>query len=396
MQKEEEFFLQVLADHLNKRKTAVPDNLNWYVLKGIGQNHKLSGIIYHQCKNSIVQSDLPVKVKTKWRQGYLYNVYLYSKRIVSLNQIDTEFKKENIPYLILKGIEVAAFYPVSAQRTMGDIDLLVHPEDKQRACDILCRLGFKMDVSEPVEWKGAKDEIAIELHHRLIYNYYKSVELESFQTWGDKVWEHVIEQEGKIQCKLDLTYHLVYVLLHLRRHFLEAGVGFRQFMDVAVLALRPEINWQQAELWFKELGLEKFSQVCFALCKRWFCVEIPGAEAELQKEFYNDATEKILNNGVFGSIDKEYNENIIFNEARFTKSTGTYSIFKLIFLPYNDMKGKSYCKFLIGRPWLLPVAWCWRCIYLLFSRKNVVSYLKGAYSSETKKKKEEMLSNWGL
>ena len=395
MQKEEEFFLQVLADHLNKRETAVPDNLNWYVLEEIGQNHKLSGVIYHQCKTSISQSDLPAEVKTKWRQGYLYNVYLYSKRIVLLNQIDTEFKKENIPYLIFKGTEVSKFYPTPALRTMGDSDLLVHSKDKQRACEALVRLGLEMDlnISNSYEWHLYKDVIAIELHHRLIYNYYKSVELESFQVWGDKVWEHVIEQKDKIQCKLDLTYHLVYVLLHLRRHFLETGVGFRQFMDVAVLALRPEINWQQAELWFKELDLEKFSQVCFALCKRWFCVKIPGAEAGLQEEFYNDATEKILNNGVFGS---EYNENVIFNEARFTKSTGTYSFLKLIFLPYNNMKGKTYCKFLIGRPYLLPVAWCWRCIYLLVSRKNAVSYLKGVYSNETKKKKEEMLSKWGL
>ncbi len=396
MQKEKEFFIQVLADFLNKRKTIIPDILNWQELEKLGENHQLSGIIYHQCKNGITQSDLPAEVKTKWRKGYIYNFYLYSIRLALLDQIDTEFRKENIPYLIFKGTEISKFYPVPAQRTMGDIDLLVHEEDKQKACDAFRRLGFEMDTSQPVEWKGSKDEIDIELHHRLIYNYYKSVELESFQTWGDKVWEHVIVQKGKIQRKLDLTYHLVYVLLHLRRHFLEAGVGFRQFMDVAVLASLPEINWRQAGLWFKELGLEKFSQVCFALCKRWFCVKIPASSVELQEEFYNDATEKILNNGVFGFIDEEYNENIIFNEARFTKSSGTYSVFKLIFLPYNDMKGKFYCKFLIGRPYLLPVAWCWRCIYLFFSRKNVVSYLKGAYSSETKKKKEDMLSNWGL
>lgn len=396
MQKEKEFFLQVLADYLNGRVTKAPDNLDWDVLATIGQKQQLTGVLYHQCKNSIAQSDLPMEVKNKWKLGYVYNSFLYSKRSVLLKQIDTEFQKENIAYLVFKGTEVAKFYPVPAQRTMSDIDLLVHEEDKQKACETLCRLGFAMDTSQPVEWKGSKNEIEIELHHKLIYNYYKSVELESFQVWGDKVWNHVVAQKDKVQCKLDLTYHLVYVLLHLRRHFLETGVGFRQFMDTAVLASRPEVNWEQAELWFKELHLEKFSQVCFALCKRWFCVNIPTTETEIQEDFYNDATEKIFNNGVFGSINEDYNENIIFNEARFTKSSGTYSLLKLIFLPYKDMRGKSYCRFLDGRPYLLPVAWCWRCIYLLFSRKNAAAYLKGAYSSETKKKKEEMLSRWGL
>ena len=396
MQKEKAFFLQILADHLNKRKTVVPEDLNWQELEIMGQNQQLSGIIYHQCKNSIIRSDLPEEAKTKWRLGYVYNSFLYSKRMALLSQFDKEFQKENIKYLIFKGTEVAKFYPVPAQRTMSDLDFLVREEDKQKSCHVLRRIGFEMDTSEPVEWKGSKNDMQIELHHRLIYNYYKSVELESFQAWGDTVWQHVIEKRNKVQCELDLTYHLIYVLLHLRRHFLEAGVGFRQFMDVAVLGSRPEINWEQAKLWLKELGLEKFSQVCFELCKRWFCVKIPNAGSELQENFYNDATEKIFNNGVFGSIDKKYNENIIFNEARFTKSFGTYSIFKLVFLPYNEMKGKFYCKFLIGRPYLLPVAWCWRCIYLLYSRKNIVSYLKGAYNSETIKKKEDMLSRWGL
>ena len=161
MQKEKKFFLQVLADYLNGRATKVPDDLDWDALAAIGQNQELTGVIYHQCKNSIAQSDLPMEVKNKWKLGYVYNSFLYSKRSVLLKQIDTEFQKENIAYLVFKGTEVAKFYPVPAQRTMSDIDLLVHEEDKQKACETLCRLGFAMDTSQPVEWKGSKNEIEI-------------------------------------------------------------------------------------------------------------------------------------------------------------------------------------------------------------------------------------------
>ena len=347
MQKEKEFLIQVLADHLNKRETAVPEDLNWLVLEKIGQDQQLGGIIYHQCKNSIAQSALPAEVKKKWKLGYLYNSFLYSKRLVLLNQLDTEFQKENIPYLIFKGTEAAIFYPAPAQRTMGDLDLLVHPEDKQRACEALVRLGFKIMYQTPGEWIIAKNEMVIELHHRLIYAH--SVELESIQVWGDRVWEHAIAQNGKMQRKLDLTYHLVYILLHLRKHLLENGVGFRQFMDAAVLAAQPGINWKQAEAWFKELNLEKFSQTCFAFCERWFDVQVPICRLELDEAFYNSFTEKVFVGGLFGTNNEEYKENAVFNKMHYKKSSGSgIRVFlRHAFLPYEEMRALPYCYFLM-------------------------------------------------
>ncbi len=393
MQKEKEFFIQVLADYLNKRKTAVPDHLNWHVLEETGRNHKLSGVIYHQCKNTIAGADLPAEVKTKWKKRYLFNFFLYARRLALLKQIDAEFQKENIPYLVFKGTEVAGFYPVPAQRTMGDSDLLVHEEDKQRAGETLARMGFEVEAGGPIEWRASKDEMEIELHHRLLYN--KSVELKPLQDWGDTAWDHVVVQKDKARRRLELTYHLVYVLLHLRKHFLHTGVGFRQFMDVAVLASQPEIDWQQARLWLKELNLEKFSQVCFAFCKRWFSVEIPTAETELQEDFYNDAAEKMFDGGVFGQGDRGYKENLIFNEVRYAKSSGTFSIIKRFFLPYNVLRGFSYCKFLDGRPYLLPVAWCWRFIHVICTG-SFIPHLRAAYSKAEIRKKEDWLARWGL
>ena len=391
LDKEKKFFLQILADYLNERTTAVPDNLNWHVLVKIGQDQQLDGIVYHQCKNSIAQADLPMETKMKWKQVYVYNFFWNLKRRALLNQIDAEFQKESIPYLIFKGTEVAKFYPVPAQRTMNDSDFLVRAEDKQRACNALVKLGFNMNPNLSNEWTGIKEELEIELHHRLIYDL--NIELPSIRNWGDEVWIHAIKQGNQVQHKLDITYHMVYTLLHLRKHLLIEGVGFRQFMDVAVLASQPDINWLQAESWLDELSLKKFSQVCFAFCKRWFDVQIPISKFELGEEFYSFFTQKMLSGGVFGLKNKETTENIVFNEKRFAKSSSLYGILRHAFLPYQVMRVLPYCGFLDGRPWLLPVAWCWRFMYRI---GKLVPLLKGAYGNETIKKKEDELSNWGL
>lgn len=310
MQKEKDFFIRVLADHLNKRATTVPDNLNWLFLEELCKIQQLNGIFYHQCKNSIVQSELPEEVKTRWRLGYLYNSFLYANRLALLRKIDKEFGKENIAYIVFKGTEAAAFYPLPGQRTMGDLDLLVHQEDKQKAFDALLRLGFRTKIQTSGEWICDKNEMVIELHHRLVYDH--SVEFESMQAWGDMVWDYAAVQKDKMQRRLDLTYHLIYILLHLRKHLLENGVAFRQFMDVAVFASQPDIDWQQAELWLKELGLNKFSQTCFAFCERWFSIKIPGCQLKLKDDFYKDFTEKIIIGGLFGVNDRDNKENTIF------------------------------------------------------------------------------------
>lgn len=395
MLKEKDFLIQVLADYLNKKVTAVPDDLDWNVLEKISLDQELSGIIYHQCKKSIIRSDLPEEAKTNWRQGYLYNSFLYVTRLALLRKIDKEFQKENIAYVIFKGTEVASFYPVPAQRTMGDLDLLVHPEDKQRAFEALTRLGFKMKLKTSDEWITEKNEMIIELHHKLIYAH--SIEWEIIQTWGNRVWDYAADQKNIIQRKLDLTYHLVYLLLHLRKHLLENGVAFRQFMDVAVLASQPGINWKQAESWLKELDLTKFSQTCFAFCERWFGVTIQTGKIKLQEDFYNGFTEKIFAGGMFGLNDQDNKDNAIYIKMHYAKSTGSgvNAFLNHAFLPYKEMCDLPYCSFLSGRPYLLPVAWCWRLVYKVY-KGNLIPFLKGAYDSDTIKKKEDMFAKWGL
>ena len=87
----------------------------------------------------------------------------------------------------------------------------------------------------------------------------------------------------------------------------------------------------------------------------------------------------MLAGGVFGLIDKKTTENVVFNEMRFAKSSSVYGILKYAFLPYERMRPLPYCKFLDGRPWLLPVAWGWRFLYRI---GKVVPLLKGAYDNE--------------
>lgn len=59
MTAEQTFFIGVLADYLNKRKTQAQDSLDWSVVLSYAQNHQVEGIIYFQCKYFLPPDDLP-------------------------------------------------------------------------------------------------------------------------------------------------------------------------------------------------------------------------------------------------------------------------------------------------------------------------------------------------
>lgn len=53
MTKEQMFLIQVLADHINGRKTDNGAGLEWMELNHIAKKQQVSGILYSQCKSII-------------------------------------------------------------------------------------------------------------------------------------------------------------------------------------------------------------------------------------------------------------------------------------------------------------------------------------------------------
>ena len=52
---------------------------------------------------------------------------------------------EQIPYVVIKGLASASYYPEPSLRNMGDVDFLVAPSDLSRAGKALEQAGFAVD-----------------------------------------------------------------------------------------------------------------------------------------------------------------------------------------------------------------------------------------------------------
>lgn len=365
--------LSILSDFVNGRNTEAVYSKE---LISLAKAHQVEGIVYYKTKT--IES----------RLSYLKCVSDYVSRKRLLDQLLSELESESIPYYVVKGAYVASHYPVPALRTMGDCDILVRIEDKERAATVFKKLGFiDRTHNKDCEWVYSKNGYGFELHHSLFY------EKDMYEKKEKDLLSNVLDYTtGR---ELDLNYHFVYLVSHIKKHLLNYGVGFRQFMDLAIEIKYAGIDGNIVREIAEQAGLLKFTSVCMTLCQRWFGVEVPFEEI-ITDEFYNYATQKIAKNGVFGFNDST---NVLTSLQSHIRHDGkTCLLVNAIFLPYENILKLEDYSWIENKKWLLPVAWVHRLINKVFSiesRKKGVKTIRDITGTNVRQV-NSMLSEWGL
>ena len=390
MTKEQLYLIGVLSDHVNERVSIpVAMDLDWKMVAELSNKHQISGIIYAQCKNFI-----PDDVKGFFHNSYLSTIYLSINREEVMNKVNKELRKNDIQMITVKGSNIAKYYPVPLLRTMSDVDMVVHSGERQKTAEVLENLGFiNSSHRDDKDWIFSYHNQGYELHDRLIYN--KEVNNSSIIRFFNDFWPYV--NSGM----LDVSFHFLFLFEHLRVHFMVFGVGFRQFMDIALMCKKEtKLNWQWIETKLRELDMFEFASICFSFIYRWFGIDSPFAKEELDDDFYITATEAIFNNGIFGYDNEKNQYNAAINAARQSKRKTEGMMRRsvsYIFPSYQMMLDQEFYPYLDGRPYLLPFAWIHRFIRGIHY-SNRAKYKMSLYFSpkEKKKKRDDYLKRWGL
>ena len=391
MDSEQRFFIQILRDHLAGTKTNLNSDIDWNVVLSYARIHEVEGIVFFQCKKF-----LPVDVISSLDRKFSALLFYYKNRERALGDIRKAFNVADIYSFTVKGLDIASSYPVPSLRTMGDVDIVVHREDKARAGEILESLGYSCKEKAPdYDWGYHKNKLYVELHHQLFY-----IEPGRNRKQADFFnccWDYV--DNGK----LDWSFHFLFILAHLRKHMVNSGAGFRMFMDVATIIKNdPCINWNWVDEKLEQLEMGKFARLCFALCERWFGVEAPIRYDSISESFFEEATEKIFANGVFGFNDIRNKNNVSVNAVLGNKRVRWLSriqmVLQFMFPKYMHMCYIQEYSFIDGKPWLLPIAWIYRFIRLLLGKTgSVENFAKrvGIPDAEVDEREDEM-RRWGL
>lgn len=392
MKYEHEYFIKILSDHLSARKSEPALGLDWTIIANLSQSHQVEGIIYYQCKDFI-----PCWISEQFEMAYATTLYTYANRKALMNIVINELNNKGVFMFLVKGLIVSVYYPVPALRTMGDCDIVVHREDISYVHQILKSMGFdSKDITSLEQCGFNKSGMYFEVHDRLVQEgeYATKRQVAFFNNYDAYVNDS----------SLNPSFHFLFLLMHLRKHFINHGVGVRQFMDLAAEIQRnKELNWEWIEEKLRFLGLSRFAHVCYSLIETWFGIETPAEYKMVEKSFANHVTEKILNDGVFGFSNKLNKNADAYTALVIAKGPMWFRrvtiIWRKVFLNYEIMRGYKDCHFVDGRPWLMPVAWCKRFLTIVTRKDNTraVSVLKNSLITRTElDSRKELLEKMGL
>ena len=151
----------------------------------------------------------------------------------------------DIPVILLKGADLAqTLYPNPALRPMGDLDLLVHKEDLDRAVDLAFQMGYQEAVdSDPgvnrqfghhIHLRNEK-HVILELHWGLVGGEYDQRSPPMAWVWS-QVHQPEFQELDKRQFQmLDAPAHILFICAHMALQHGLSEARLIWFYDVYLL-----------------------------------------------------------------------------------------------------------------------------------------------------------------
>jgi signal peptidase I len=154
-QKEWRFIVSRLGNH-SQRKSL---DINWTRVKEIASREGVIGILYKQLKDS----EIPDADLSAFRDYYQSVAAQNVVNLTALEKLECVLGNENIEVMTLKGASLLNnVYYYIGMRPMGDLDLMIRPEEKERFVILLKKMGYEEDPLLSHFFK--KDRVVIDLH----------------------------------------------------------------------------------------------------------------------------------------------------------------------------------------------------------------------------------------
>lgn len=217
----------------------------------------------------------------------------------------------SIPYVILKGVASASYYPNPILRTMGDVDFLINSVDFPRATSLLESTGFKKaaeDDGEGIHVAFRRDDSTWEMH-RSINGIPEGEAGEQVRLYLSNIIETAVDyDEGNGVIKIpDDFHHGLVLLLHTASHLTSEGVGLRHLCDWAVFVnhFKDEQFRHLFEEKLKACGLWRFAQYLSLVSVKYLKLTYQPWMAEADDDILEQLITDIMNGGNFGKKDED-------------------------------------------------------------------------------------------
>lgn len=292
--------------------------------------------------NSTVDKDLKKQLQNQILRQFAGNVKVgyAQKELVSL------MGKNEFSYVILKGESAAAYYPNPELRSLGDVDFLIDPAEKEQVVQTLLDAGYtKSHDGHACHVVFQKPGAHLEMH-------FEPAGIPDGEI-GGKVREFLKDAEnhftvkdignGKFHAPED-KIHAMVLLLHMQHHLLGEGIGLRHLCDWAyfVNSTKGRIFWKELIPFLQEIGLLRFAAAMTQVCVKNLGVKSPDFGEQVEDSLCDAIMEDIFAGGNFGKKDHTRSESFILVSNRGKTSGGHGKLYYLFYALNARIKERFY------------------------------------------------------
>ncbi len=267
---------------------------NFKEIYNIAVQHDVAPILSYAFQKNGLMAKEPDAYNLLIQQQFIA-VYRYEQMESELKKISEILEENHIPFIPLKGAIIKKYYPEPWMRTSCDIDVLVQPEDLNKAVQCLCESLEYTYIGKDSHDVSlfSKNKVHLELHYDLVEENYK----ENISSVLSNVWQDAACAEGyTFHRRMSDEMFLLYHIAHMAKHVLYGGCGIRPFMDLWILKRVLSLDENKFETMLSQSGLIAFFKACNALNDVWLGGE-EHSSLTMQMEHY------LLYGGVYGSTE---------------------------------------------------------------------------------------------
>lgn len=402
MTKEFEVLLKlVAAGACGYSAKEIPIDINWEKIEEMARAHGVLPFVGYALKISdaiLCPDEIRIRVISDMRQTAFSN---NGWKSMTLKLID-EMRREGIPAILIKGYALASCYAAPDCRLSGDTDLMIPAEYEKKACKFMEAKGFHVKPRWK-HWHHTTCEHPIlgcvELHVQLYDEFVEDIWFKNIDGNNFICEKPVLEKIDEFEyLTLAPTDHLLFLMLHLVKHFIMAGMSLRMMMDVTLYYLKNASYIDEKRIWtaIESLGFGSLVQNILGAIIQYSTInpeQIKGYDEE--KALYVDLLlDDLEKGGWLGSNNKREREESgqEYNKQKIMKEKGKKAFYlymigrkfgRMFFALFPSYKvlAKQY-PFILKMPFLVPIAWI---KYFIFRVRQAVQrkfFTKGIGNGE--------------
>ena len=359
---------------------------DWSELMALAEEQKLLPAVFDLvCRNPSFK-EMARESRERLKRNALRQA---TRQIIQSNEFLTlllHAQARGLDPVVLKGITVRSLYPMPMLRPSVDEDLLVPQAGMAAWHQFLLSEGLQADepAADPafaaeLSYHKAGSPTYIELHATLF--------APDSQAYGhlNGLFEGAPDRAVQMQIQdvhvrtLAPTEHLLFLILHVYKHFIHSGVGIRPVCDIGVFAkaFGSQVDWKRLKEQLDQAHALYFAKALFQILHLYLMPEAPFFDDiedwHVQMVDAEPLLQDILESGLHGasSLTRMHSSNMTL-QAVAEQNRGVKGrkdpLTASVFLPLQAMRGRY--PFLKKAPILLPLAWAMRVLdYLIKSRQ---------------------------